>query len=163
MLKGDVGVGFFPTDVARFDTVIESYVSNPPSDASIQIGSQVTLGTITQSGGNLTFASNVTTFNQNGTQATATIIGTATIGTLTVDGTVNDCSSGTFTTVAVLGTYNAGQLVANKTITNVLTLIKGASYLDPFGRITLGAGFQCVQCQIGDVKLQFPQNQTYTW
>lgn len=163
VLKGDVGAGFFPSDVARFDTIVVGYVSNPASDASLQIGSQVTLGAIAQSGGNLTFASNVTTFNQDGNQATANITGTATVGTLTVDGTVNDSSTGTITTLAVIGTYNAGQLVAGKTITNVVTLIKGCAYLDPFGNVTLGAGFQCVQCVIDDVTIQLPQNKTFTW
>lgn len=141
VIKGTVGVAIYAGDVAVLDTVKIGYYSNQNGDSSVICGSGVTLTTVTQTGGKLDFRSNVTTFTQNGGQAT--IGGAAAITTITIGGTVYDGSSGTFTTASIRssGVYDHRRSLVAKTITNAIAMAEGAAYHDPYGVVTASGGW----------------------
>jgi hypothetical protein len=49
--KGQVGIAFFPGNVATVDDLNVGYVSNVNGDVQLTIGALASIGTVTQNGG----------------------------------------------------------------------------------------------------------------
>lgn len=161
VLKGSVGVAFYEGESATVATLRVSYRTNPEGDADVICGDGCTLTTIEKTGGELSLESNCTTFTQLAGETT--ILGAATVTTLTVDGgTVYDRSSGTFTTPSVGpgATLDRSQDMRAKTYTNGLVMYKGSTFLDPFS--TVNTTINTTGCAIQDVTLYRKPGKTYT-
>src|SRR3990172_1144121 len=96
------------------------------------------LGTLTIQAGNVTMRDNVTTVTI--ADGTLTLLGTATVTTLNLDGgTFIHKSSGAITTAQVTGLLDASQDNSSRTITTC-NLKRGGSILDPLRTITFSNG-----------------------
>lgn len=163
VLKGDVGLAFFGGESANVTAGFKiSYVDNRLGDSSIVCGDGLTFGNIDQSGGQLAFEDNVTTFTQTGGEAT--IRGAATITTLTMNGKFYSYGTGTISTLNVLddGDFDHSRSMEAKTISNV-NLFKGAKYRDPNGVLTESAGIDLEQCTLQGVTIEKAANNTVTF
>jgi trimeric autotransporter adhesin len=159
VLKGTVGVAIFAGESANLNVLNMGFVDSPQGDSNVQLGDDVTVTTITKSGGILTVGSNITTFTQY--DGTTTVSGTATVTTAIVGGMLVDQSSGTFTTVTLLsnGVYDHSRSLAAKTITT-LTANAGSQYLDPYGKVTLTNGLTPQGCKPSEITIDVPVGTT---
>lgn len=105
VVKGTVGVAVLPGETATVATLLCSYVSTQASDVNLEVGSGVTLTTLTQSGGTCVMHCAATTVT-NAAGTTFTSEGSGTIGTLNAYGTCNLNSTGTITTLNAYGTVD---------------------------------------------------------
>lgn len=106
--RGQVGVAIYGGETATMATLRIGFDDGRNSDATVRLGSGVTLSsaTVTKTGGTLEINSNVATVNHYGGRLT--VLGTATVTTLSVyAGVVEHKSSGTITT---LNLYDVGEI-----------------------------------------------------
>ncbi len=141
--QGTIGLAIGVGETAQFPIIRIGSESSPSTDVTLISGSGVTLGTIKQSGGNVTVASAVTTWTKTGGNSTQT--DTATLGTLTQDGQATHFwqSSGTLTAGTIRGeqsVLDCSRDLRTRTATN-LTVTGGAQLLDPFKTITFSNAF----------------------
>ena len=116
--KGVVGIAVFPNETASITTLLVGFLTNQSSDANVEIGSGVTLATLTQSGGTvLQKCATTTTTVAEG--ATWTSEGTGAIGTLHAYGTCYANSSGTITTCNLYGTLDLSRDRTARTISTL--------------------------------------------
>jgi len=137
--QGNVGLAVEVSTTAQFPTLRVGSESNPAGDVTLVCGAGCTLTTINQAGGNVTVETNVTTWTKTA-GSTSTILGTATITTLTQDGsgTHYQQSSGTVTTATVRGAnavFDKARDLRALTITNS-TFTGGAAINDPNKTVT---------------------------
>lgn len=161
--KGSVAVAAFPGELATVATLRVGYETSQSSDAAVRCTVGVTLTTINQSGGTLSINGAATTINQTG--GILTVDGTGAVTTITLDGaSMVYNSSGTITTltVGVDSTADFAQDMRPKTITNEVNLYGGATLNDPFGILTLTAGFQTQRCRLSQVAIDLGVNRSYT-
>lgn len=133
---GTVGVAVFGGEVATIVSLLNT-------TGTVRCSDGTTLNVVTNESGNLELHSDVTTF----TNASGTILfgGSATIGTLNLEGgTMDYRSSGTITT-ANIGGFNRGALLdfsgdnSPRTITNCNILLNGR-IIDPLQTVTYTNG-----------------------
>lgn len=134
--QGRVGVAIEAGDTSTLAAIKLGYLTSPATDANLVLGSGVTLSscTVTQDGGTLEVASNLSTINQYG--GTLTVLKAATVTTLNVQtGTCYYQSSGTITTATVgaAGELDFSRDPRARTITN--TTVYGR-YTDPNKTVT---------------------------
>lgn len=159
--KGNVAIAPLADETSAVATLRVGYRNNVAGDSIVTCGSGVTLTTVNQSGGRLTVASNVTTYNVT---AGELIHLAGTVTTLNLDG--GACryrSSGTMTTANVGkgGNLDFTQDMRAKTVTN-LNLYEGAEYHDPFGVVTQTNGADFVRCSVADVVYDIVPHRTLT-
>lgn len=133
--------------------------------AVVYIGAGTTLGTVQMNGSALDLNCAVTTFTQDGDEASTVVRGAGAITTLTIDGgSVFHNGTGTITTCTV-GPDATLDFSGSKdpiTITNKLLIHKGARVWDPFGRVILPAGYQTVRCTQDECTINFGLDRSYT-
>lgn len=160
---GVVGLAPAAGDSVSFATVNMGSLNNPASDAQLFGGSGATVTTLNQNGGQVTLLTNVTTWNMPAFAGVATLQGSATIGTLNINGpgTMHLQTTGT-TTALFLGPtsiLDATQVPLGRIIINA-TLQKGATVKDDSGTITwtnpilMGPG-----CGIEDLNITAGKNR----
>lgn len=133
--RGSVGIAAFPNETATIGTLLVSYDQNQASDCDIELGSGLSLTTLTQSGGNvLQKCATTTTSVFKG--ATWRSFGTGAITTLNAYGTCYPESSGTITTCNHYGTLD---LSGDRTARTISTLNRypGSVLILPISGITL--------------------------
>lgn len=101
VLRGSMGIGYFPGQAATVATLRMTYIDAEDSDADVRIGDQVTLGTVIKTGGSLHAACAITSSftNQSGD---ATIIGSGAVNALDIQGGEIHCL-----TTGIVGDYGA--------------------------------------------------------
>jgi trimeric autotransporter adhesin len=119
--KGQVGIAFFPGNVATVDDLNVGYVSNVNGDVQLTAGALANVGTVTQNGGNVTFYGGMTSLLA--TAGTCTVYGTGGAGSLAVNqsGSVTWNSTGTISgnpVVADKGVLDFSKDQQPKTVTN---------------------------------------------
>ena len=156
--QGSVGLAFDLGDVSTVATVSIGYQQSAQTDVTLTLGSGCTLTTINQNGGNVTLSSNFTTLTAfNGT---TTILGTATAGTLDIQGgTVYYQSSGTITAADVGegGTLDCSRDPRARTITN-MTLGAGSTFLDPNKTCTFTNPFYVEYATLAEITINLGQD-----
>jgi hypothetical protein len=161
VIKGQVGIGFFAGDTWSLTTLTVNYASNLIGDAVVTLGSGATVTTVRQTGGQVFSSASVTTV-EGDPKTQFTLIGSATCGTISTDGTFYDESTGTITTATIRGAYDGTELGTAKTITT-LTLTNGAAFSDPLGLLTLTNGIKLDNCRIAEVTLSLPPGKTFSY
>jgi hypothetical protein len=136
--RGSIGLAVESGTTAQFP-VIRAGTEGNSNDVDLTCGAGCTLGAITQNGGTVEVRSNVTTWTKYG--GTSTVLGTATVGTITQDGTGTHYwqSSGTVTAATFRGAgavLDASRDLRARTLTNG-TFTGGAYLNDPAKTITL--------------------------
>lgn len=151
VLRGSVGIAVKPGEAATVATLRVGYDTNIQGDATVRCGSGATLTTVTQTGGDLSIASNSTTVTK--TDGILTVNGAATLTTLNLDG--GPCyyrSTGMLTTAKV---GDGGELNFSKTMEGRIvvdcTVNKGASVLDPNRSVTWVNPILLNRCTADDV------------
>jgi hypothetical protein len=133
LTRANMGVAFFPGDTAEIATLRIGFVANQNSDVILTCGVGCTLGTLDMNGGTVSINNGATTATVSA--GTLTVLGTAGVTTLTVDGgDVVYNSTGTLGTpiVSEAGTLDFSQDPRPKTVTNPIQLYgNNASLLDP--------------------------------
>lgn len=163
--RGSVGVAVFAGETANVTGGLKiGYVDNVQSDAIVKCGSGVTMPTVQKSGGKLDCASNVTTFTQTAGESWHR---SGAVATLSLQGGVyHENASGTSLTTGVTvfdrALLDFGQDLIAKTVTPKITVYKGAKIDDPFGIVTLTAGWMIPNGTLRDVDLNFGAGQDYT-
>jgi hypothetical protein len=136
-VQGNIGLAAEVNAAAQFPTIRVGYETSPGTDVTLFCGAGCTLGTILQTGGIVTVNSDVTGWTK--TAGTATLLGSATVGTLTNDaGTFYWQSNGTITTGTFRGQGsvldcsrdNRGRTLTSSQFTD------GAVLIDPAKTIT---------------------------
>ena len=131
--KGNVGVAIQAADTSTFSEIEVSFRSVVNGDATVRLGSGLTLTTLNQSGGTIQLDGGVTTITRTG--GTLTRVGTGTITTLNNrGGQFFDDGTGTITTLNQSAEYYRRGL-ASLTVTNS-TLYSGSITMDANGTIT---------------------------
>jgi len=130
-LKGKVGIAYEAGETTTIGTLTVSYVNQPTSDADVYIGSDVTMTTLNQTGGDVVLQCGLTTAtSEAGTLETA---GSGTITTLNAKGakcTLN--STGTITTLNITGgTVDFSRSAAARTVTTLKLDDGGKLKYDP--------------------------------
>jgi len=159
VLRGSVGVATNePEQLSTFATIDESWIDAQDTDAEIIVGSDVTLTTVTQSGGSFDCRSNITTYTNRG--GTGTIAGSATVATLDASGgTVYYESSGTLSQ----GYARAGATVSfdrdlrSRTVTD-LTVFAGSTVSDRSRTVTWTNPIKVSGCSLQDLDLELGTN-----
>ena len=133
IMQGTVGLAIDPSATANFPTINTGYVRAVTSDVTLTIGSGHSTGaTINQNGGAITSMVSIGTLNK--TAGNFTIIGAATIGTVTNDGGAyywngtGTMTSGTFRGTS--STLDCSQVPGSRTASS-LTVTGGATLNDP--------------------------------
>jgi hypothetical protein len=116
--KGSVGIAAFPNETATATTVLVGFDQNQSSDSDVELGSGLTLTTLTQSGGKV-LQKCATTTTSVAKGAVWTSEGSGAIGTLNMHGTGYANSSGTITTLNLYGTLD---LSGDRTARTITTL-----------------------------------------
>ena len=159
--RGSVGIAFFASETSAVMTCRIGYVNNQQSDASVRIGSGVTLTTLTQTGSVLYTSCAVTTSTQTG-GSWYHLSGVAV--TVTING--GYCSyqsTGTLTTLVLAsGELDFRADARARTITNC-DLFAGATFRDPAGTVTFTNGLDLNRTDLQGVVLQIPQNKRLTF
>lgn len=158
--RGDVGIAAGAGETAVIDTLTMGYIDRITSDATVTVGSGVTLTTINKSGGEATIATNVTTATQ--TDGTLTINGTATLTTLNLDGgTIYYSTSGTLTTAVVSSAaiFSCVRDGRSRTITN-MAIHSGGAILDPLASITFTNGIDITRAKLSEVSIDLGEHFT---
>lgn len=160
--KGDVGVGVLFGGSAVIDVLNVGFVSTQATDAAVEIGDNVTLTTINQTGGTIDTLSSFTTATL--AAGTLTVSGAATATTINVrGGTCYYNSNGTLGTVNVTNgaVLDFRRDQRDVTVTN-MNLYEGATVYDTGQRVTLTNGFDTIQCGLADLTLDFGDHLTWT-
>lgn len=130
--KGEVGLAVDTNETSTIGTINIGYVDDIETDASVYIGSGVTLTNLTKKGGECMLLCAATTIkNYNGTLTTE---GSGAITTLSVyDGTVTSNSTGTITTCNISneGVIDFSKSQQARTVTTCKVDDKGAVKFDP--------------------------------
>jgi hypothetical protein len=158
--KGNLGIAFFAGETSAIMTTKVGFIQNQTSDATVVIGSGVTLTTIEQTGGTLTTSSAVTTMtliggtwrHLSGVAVTVTING----------GYCSYESTGTMTTLTLAGgelDFRSNQRA--RTITNC-DLFAGVTFRDPAGTVTFTNGIDLNRTNLQGVTLEIPTNKRIT-
>ena len=159
--RGSVGIAFFASETSAVMTCRIGFVTNQQSDASVRIGSGVTLTTLTQTGSVLYTSCAVTTSTQTG-GSWYHLSGVAV--TVTING--GYCSyqsTGTLTTLVLAsGELDFRADARARTITNC-DLFAGATFRDPAGTVTFTNGLDLNRTDLQGVLLQIPQNKRLTF
>lgn len=154
---GSLKVASYVGEVATLSTLALN-------NAACTLGSGVTMGTIQNESSQLDLSCAVTTFGQNGDGAATVVRGTGTITTMTIDGgSVFHNGTGTITTLNV-GPGATIDFSGSKlpiTITNKVNLYEGATFWDPYGRVTLTAGYQTVRTDQSKCTINNGTNRNY--
>lgn len=118
--KGNVGVAVLDGDTATITKIQIGYVSTQASDATVYIGSGVTLTTLDQGGGTCELGCAATTVNLASGSTLLTTVGSGAITTVNVYGATADLrSTGTITNLNVYGgTVRLDKSRTARTITN---------------------------------------------
>lgn len=162
-LAGDVGLAFFGGEAMSLTTLTTG--DGPSSQASTICGSGVTFSsaTVTCNGGFLETNSALATGVQNGG---TWIHKLGTITALTVNGGTflpNGAATITTLTLGSGGVFDASKGNAAFTITNSITMTRGAKFIDPQGRtIAGGLDFVLSGCKPSEVTIDLPPGRTYT-
>jgi len=147
--SGTVGLAVSPGETANFPTITSGYLSSPASDVTIIAGTGLSaVTTLIQTGGTVDLSSSVTTWNL--TDGTATLRGTATLGTLNLDGgTFLSMTTGTITTLSAGGdgTFDRSRGQGSQTITNC-TATAGCKIIDPNKTIVWSNGIKLTRAGI---------------
>ncbi len=151
--RGSVGIAVKPGEAATVATLRVGYQTSVESDATVRLGTGVTLTTVDQTGGRVTCGSSFTTLGiKGGTFSTAfAAAGT----TLNVDGgTAIWQSSGNIATLNIGngGTFDASQDMRPITVTDCV-IQAGATLRDPHKRITFTNGIILNRCSLSEVVL----------
>ncbi len=154
---GDVG---FACQVGESTTFLTTKVLG--DNTTLYGGVNLTFGTLTQQGGTVTLNNTVTTINK--TAGTLFVLGAAACTTVSHDGgmtwsSLSWQSSGTCTTYTGAGTVDLSGDLRAKTFTTV-TLLKGASWNDPFAVGVYTNGFALSHCKLTDVSIDVGYNRT---
>lgn len=116
--RGSVGIAAFPNETATIGTLLVSYDQNQGSDCDIELGSGLTLTTLTQSGGYvLQKCATTTTSVFSGAKWRSE--GTGAVGTLNVHGEAFPNSSGTVTAVNLYGRMDCSGDRTARTFTTI--------------------------------------------
>jgi hypothetical protein len=134
--RGSFGAALLAGEAATILTLHVGYIDNQDGDSTVLIGSGVTLGTVTKSGGVLSVECAIgTAFTQYVDGGVATLAGTGAVAQLTIlGGVVYYNTSGTLggnTVVAVDGGLNFSQDSRSKTVTNPIESTVGSPMVDP--------------------------------
>lgn len=133
--QGSVGIAAFPNETAAITTLLVGYDKNQGSDSDVELGSGLTLTTLTQSGGKVLQKCAATTVTV-AKGATWTSEGTGAITTVNLYGSGFAYSSGTITTLNLWGTLD---LSADRTARTITTLNrKPGSVLIRNSSVTIG-------------------------
>ena len=153
--RGSVGVAVFQGETATLSTIKIGQQKNAASDVSVRLSDGVTVsGAVEQNGGNLT------TYASLGSTVTKWAGNLYLLGSAAVTGAVKNWggnfyhgSSGTLgSTVANKGTYSrAFGAVSGATITGLVSLYPGSTWLDPLKKLTYTAGLKLVGCRVKDL------------
>lgn len=151
--SGTIGLAVNPSETAQFPTIRVGFENNQTSDVQLFAGTGCTLGgTITQSGGLVDVTTAVTTWTMDAGEST--IRGSATLGTLNLDGgTMIYRSTGTMTTanVGTAGFLDFTRDIRARTVTNFVGTGNGRMK-DSFKTVTWSNGllFNRTGIQSGD-------------
>lgn len=166
MPQGDVGVAYFDGETATLVTVRVG--NGTTTGATLYLGDGVTLtsSTIDVSGGTVHIDSATATSDIDiHSGGTVTITGTGAHADIDVqDGTCNYRTTGTLTTLAVRrsGTFDKSGDLRAATITNVVQLYPGATFLDPNKSLTLSAGYKQNGGTNSDYTIDVGTDRTFT-
>jgi len=153
--RGTVGVAMNePEQDSKLATLSIGYIESEETDSVVQCGAGMTqLTTITQNGGELIFASNVTTFTQRAGEAA--VEGTATVATADVNGVFYYASSGTMTQAYVRssGSLNFTRDLRAKTVTDC-SIFGGGEINDRLRVVTWTNPIELDGCSISDCTLE---------
>ena len=151
--RGNVGVAFFSAETAGYDTTILGSSAAASAGATLRLGSGAAVASITKNSGVLETYCNLTTLNQRA--GTVSVLGAASVGTLTASGIVRYKSSGTLTSA----TLRSGAVLdfrgsaAARTVVD-LVAPKGAKVYDPNGTTTFTNPIQLKDCLPNELVLQ---------
>lgn len=159
--RGSVGIAYLPGDAATVATLQVGFVENPAGDATVVVGTGVTLTTVNQSGGVMQTDSAATTLSQ--TNGDSTLLSGAHT-TLNIDGgACHYRSTGTITTANVGG---GGELDFTRDqrarIVSNCIIYAGATIRDPQKTVVWSNGLDLVRCAIDETTLNLGVNQTIT-
>jgi hypothetical protein len=158
VLQGVVGIATDPQTTAQFPTVRIGAVQSQRTDARVTFGTGCTLGVATQTGGDVTYRSNLTTLTVNA--GTATVERTATVGTLSGQGgTCFYQSTGTITTLTVGTdhTIDFSRDLRPRTVTNSSIQAKGG-LLDPSKTVIFTTPLLLDNCSLSEINLDLGSN-----
>lgn len=158
---GSLKVAMYVGEVATINTL--NIVAG-----AVSLGSGVTVTTIKAKDSALALNCAAATLEQDQDQGTAqtTVKGTGTLGTLEIKrGSVFHNGTGTITTLVVGpgATIDFSGTKEPITITNVVQIHVGGTLWDPWGRVTMTAGYQPVECTHADIVVNNGKNRTYTY
>jgi hypothetical protein len=157
--QGTVGVATDAGDVSTVATIRIGSQQSQQTDVNLTLGDGCTLTTISQYGGQLFFADNVTTLTMFG--GTATALEAAAVGTLSLQkgATYYHESSGTITTATVGGSarLDFSRDPRARTVTN-LTVAAGGTLVDSNKTVTFTNPFLLQNCTLNDVTLDLGAN-----
>ena len=159
--KGSFGAAVLAGETAAIATLAVGYREDQDADAQVVCGPGVTLTNVDVSGGAVELASATTTIDQTAGLLTITAAAHASIdidgGQMVYKGT------GTITTLSVSGDGQAdfSQDMRGKTITNAVQLYRGATFNDPYGIVTLSAGYKTNRCTLAEVTVDVGPDRTY--
>ena len=162
VFSGSVGLAFLAGETSTVPAITVGYTASQTSDAAVRLGSGCTLTTVSQSGGSIELASNVTTYTQLG--GDSIIGGSATVTTLNLRG--GSCkyrSSGTLTTANVSdsGILDFSSNQRTRTVTTI-NVYAGASLLDPFKTVTFTNGIDLEQTGLKATTIDIGQHVKLT-
>lgn len=161
VMGGDAGFAFAVGDSTTIATLRVG--SDSSSSAKVTCGTSATLTTVVVSGGTLSISANCTTM----TQYAGTISQAAGVpATLRVwAGTYESRGTGTIgteCTIGAKGKFDRSKDTRALTITPVIQLYAGATFLDPNSSITYTAGFKTNGCRLSDCAVDVGSNHTFT-
>jgi len=152
--RGTVGVAVFQGETATLSAIKIGQQKNAASDVSVRLSDGVTAGSLEQNGGSVmsfaSFSSTVTKWAGN----------LYLLGSAAVTGAIKNWggnfyhgSSGTLgSTFANKGTYSRTfGAVGTATITGLVSLYPGSTWLDPLKKLTYTAGLKLVGCRVKDL------------
>lgn len=156
---GYVNVATDPGSTATITSLDVTYQSLQTGDVVFKSGAGCTLTTVTQSGGTVQHASDVTTYTLN----SGTCISAGEDIDVTTfkcnGGTLDYRSNGTITTMRISGTVDVSRDLRGKTFTNT-TIEAGGVLRDPNSTITFTNPIQLAQCDLDKVELLLGPNRT---
>lgn len=166
IVEGNLSVGLYGGEAATVLTLRVGYLTNVQTDAFVNIGAGVTLGTLTQYGGTVWEACTATTVNSQAGLLYCT--GTSAYTTLNATGgSVTYMSSGTITTLLLSngGAIDFSQDPRGRTITNTVNVYKGSRLNDPNKTVTFGGSPSSVfvGCTNKDVDVNVGRDVSYTF
>lgn len=160
VFKGSVAVAGGAGDAATVATLRLGYQTNVGGDADVLVGSGVTLTTAVMDGGKLVLNAPCTTLTKTAGTLTLGFAGTVTTYTDTplngAGGSTVWRGTGTITTATLgLGArMDRSQEINKATVTNTISLSKGASWLDPNYSVNYATpAFTLVACGLKEITL----------